>query len=120
MFPLDFASNRPYFRDCPVMKPFAQRMRAVQLLVAILLVTTLRAEEAKFFRGIVLNGPALTIDGQSWEGKDATNFTTTGKRFENQSVPLKPPTDARRTRMIRSSVWGDKAEGEFSTVPAGD
>ena len=89
-------------------------------LAALLIAATLRADEAKFFRGIVLNGPPLTIDGQSWDGKDAKDFTVTGKRFENQNVALKPPTDAARTRMSRSSVWGDKVEMEFSNVPPGD
>ncbi len=81
---------------------------------------SLHAEETRFFRGIVLNGPALTIDGQAWEGKDARDFSTTGKRFENQRVALKPPTDAERTQMIRASVWGGDVNLEVRAVPPGD
>ncbi|MEO7317697.1 MAG: hypothetical protein ABIZ56_01780, partial [Chthoniobacteraceae bacterium] len=89
------------------------------LLTAFLFPVVLVAEDAKFFRGIVLNGPPLTIDGHAWDGKDAADFTANGKRFENQAVALKPPTDAARTRMLRASVWGDKVDVEISRVPDG-
>ncbi len=78
-----------------------------------------QSENAKFFRGWNLNGPALTIDGHAWEKDDAKDFRVSGKRFENQKVSLKPPTDAARAQMIRSSVWGDKVDLEVSNVPAG-
>jgi hypothetical protein len=103
-----------------MMKLIASRVLAAWSAAVLLIAASLRAEEARFFRGIALNGPPLTIDGQSWEGKDAQDFTVSGKRFENQNVALKPPTDAARTRMIRSSVWGDKVELEFNNVPPGD
>src|SRR5688572_28195397 len=75
--------------------------------------------EAKFYRAINLNGPALTIDGQSWEGTNATNFACNGQSFENQSVPLKPATDSARAQMIRSSRWGSKVDVELKNVPEG-
>ena len=77
------------------------------------------AADATFFRGINLNGPTLTIDGHAWEGESTTNFSVSGKTFENQKVALKPPTDAARTRMIRSSRWGDKVDLTLSNVPPG-
>ena len=58
-----------------------------------------------FYRAINLNGPALSIDGHAWEGRDAPNLSTSGQAFENQNVALIPATDAERARMIRSSVW---------------
>ncbi len=74
------------------------------------------AADAKFLRGINLNGPAVTIDGHAWEaGADAKDFKANGKTFENQKVVLKP-ADGRRARaqMIRSSVWGGKVSLEFT------
>jgi len=61
-----------------------------------------------FHRAINLNGPALTIDGHAWEGKDAPDFGYTGSAFENQAVPLLPPTDPERATMIRSSIYHPK------------
>jgi len=77
------------------------------------------AADATFFRAINLNGPALVIDGHSWDGESTTNFSATGKEFENQNVRLKPPTDSARTKMIRSSRWGDKVDLTLSNVPPG-
>ena len=77
------------------------------------------AGDATFFRAINLNGPALVIDGNSWEGADAKHFSATGKTFENQSVSLRPATDTARARMIRSSRWGDKVDLTVSNAPPG-
>jgi hypothetical protein len=77
------------------------------------------AAPATFFRAINLNGPALTIDSNTWEGDGAGDFTATGKAFENQTVALRPPTDAARTKMIRSSRWGGAVDLTLSSVPSG-
>ncbi|MCI0538367.1 MAG: DUF1553 domain-containing protein [Verrucomicrobiales bacterium] len=77
------------------------------------------AVDATFYRAINLNGPALVIDGQAWEGRDVGNFTATGKEFENQKIPLRPPTDAARTKMIRSSRSGGAVDLTLSNVPPG-
>jgi hypothetical protein len=72
------------------------------------------------YRAFNLNGPAVTIDGLNFEGKGAPNFQTSAEGFENQQVELKPPTDAARASMLRSSVWnraGTKVA--LSAVPAG-
>ena len=78
---------------------------------------TASAAQATFFRAINLNGPSLTIDGHTWDGKDARDFAATGKSFENQKVPLQPPTDAARTQMIRSSVGATKSTPPFQRAP---
>ncbi|WP_375754421.1 DUF4038 domain-containing protein [Corallococcus exercitus] len=71
-------------------------------------------------RAINLNGPALTIDGRTWEASSgAANLTLTGTLFENQAVPLVPATDADRARMIRSSVYGTAAQVRLGAVPSG-
>jgi hypothetical protein len=77
------------------------------------------AADATFHRAINLHGPALIIDGHPWEAATTTNFSATGKSFENQSVPLRPATDTARARMIRSSRWGDKVDLTFSNAPPG-
>ncbi len=75
-----------------------------------------RDPNSAFYRAINLNGPALAIDGNPWEGKDAPNYSYTGSAFESQGVTLSPATDANRTTMIRSSVWS--AAGSNVTVTA--
>ena len=74
---------------------------------------------AGFYRAINLNGPALTLDGNAWEGRTAVNFSYAGNTHENQGVPLVPATDADRTRMIRSFIWGGTPSATLSAVPTG-
>lgn len=91
------------------------------VVVASNLLTSLTAStaEAVFFRGINLNGPALTLDGHPWDGSNAAGIAIKGKSFENAYVPLKPPTDPPRSRMIRSSVWGSQVDVAVENLPAG-
>src|SRR5688500_3662754 len=92
------------------------------LFAALFALAALRlgAAEATFVRAFNLNGPALAIDGRAWEAAaTAADFKATGKAFANQKVTLKPPTDAARAEMIRSSVWGNKVDLEISNLPAG-
>jgi hypothetical protein len=74
---------------------------------------------ASFYRAINLNGSALTLDGNAWEGSTAANFTYQGLTFANQAVTLTPATDASRASMIRSSVWGSSPSLTLSSVPNG-
>jgi hypothetical protein len=76
------------------------------------------AEGPAFFRGLNLNGPAVTIDGNAWEGSDSPHYSSKDKAFENQNVPLVPPTDPERAKMIRSSRWGGNRI-ELKDIPAG-
>lgn len=105
----------------------ARRCAVVALLVLVTLllsvrpsVTAAEAPSATFFRGINLNGPAVVIDGNSWEAGETPNLRCEGNAFENQSVPLKPSTDAERTRMIRSSRWGRPVDVDLLNIPPGD
>jgi hypothetical protein len=74
---------------------------------------------AEFYRAFNLNGPALAIDGRPWEAGDAPGLVVRADAFENQGVPLVPPTDPERARMIRSSRWGGHAEVRVEGVPDG-
>jgi len=78
-------------------------------------------QSVAFYRAINLNGPALVIDGNQWEGKTSTNYSYTGDFFENQGVTLNPATDANRATMIRSSVWNRAGSNVTMTnLPTGD
>ncbi|MEZ6065608.1 MAG: hypothetical protein R3B90_07820 [Planctomycetaceae bacterium] len=74
---------------------------------------------ATFFRGFNLNGPAVTIDGEQWEGRESTRYQTSDSAFENQTVPLVPETDDARTLMIRSSRWSGQVNIRFTDIAPG-
>ncbi len=76
------------------------------------------AEESTFYRGLNLNGGAVTIDGYEWEGRDAKYYECLDNAFESQNVPLVPPTDDDRATMIRSSRWGGNRI-ELREIPDG-
>lgn len=80
---------------------------------------TLASQEPVFYRAINLGGPALTIDGHSWAGSDALDYTTNGYEFCNPSVSLIPPPNAARAEMLRCSVWQNWLELSVTEVPAG-
>ena len=89
------------------------------LLLFVGLDSLLAADEAApptFLRGLNLNGTAVAIDGNLWEGKDATQYVCKDKAFESQDVDLVPPTDAVRAKMLRSSRWGGNRV-ELSGIP---
>lgn len=73
---------------------------------------------ATFFRGLNLNGPAVTVDGNRWEGQDAKNYVCIDKAFDSQQVNLVPPTEPDRAKMIRSSRWGGNRV-ELTGIPNG-
>jgi Secretion system C-terminal sorting domain len=85
-------------------------------------IDVISAPSSTFYRAINLNGPALSIDGNSWTGSaGAPNFsyTTNGGLFSNQAIGLNPSTDASRASMIRSSIWGKSVALNVTGVPAG-
>jgi hypothetical protein len=88
---------------------------------ALELRAALAEEQAAFFRAINLNGPALVIDGHPWDAGDARGIHCDHAAFEDQAVPLLPPTDGERAKMIRSNRWSPegKARVVVSDLPAG-
>ena len=78
------------------------------------------APSATFFRAYNLNGPAVTIDGRLWEGRESKTYQTADSAFENQSVPLIPATEPERALMIRSSRWGGNFRVTLTDVDAGE
>jgi hypothetical protein len=94
--------------------------RIVSLVLLLIFYSSSLGADApgEFFRGLNLNGPAVTIDGQVWEGSDSQNYACQDQAFESQDVPLVPSTDLERAKMIRSSRWGGNRV-ELTSVPAG-
>lgn len=75
-------------------------------------------EPGALYRAVNFNGPELDVDGVTFEAElDALGVCASGPRFENQDVPLDPPTEPERAQMIRSSV--DNASVEVQRVPPG-
>jgi hypothetical protein len=72
-----------------------------------------------FYRAINLNGDPITLDGNNWGGRTASNYTTNGTSFVNTITTLIPSTDATRTGMIRSSVWQRNLQLNLTAVPSG-
>ncbi len=90
----------------------------VLVLAAALCPVCNAGETAVFFRGLNLNGPAVVIDGNPWEGQDSSNYVCSDKAFEAQNVTLVPSTDTPRAKMIRSSRWnGNRVE--LTNIPNG-
>jgi len=73
----------------------------------------------KFYRGINLNGPAIEIDGNAWEGDDAPNFVCKNKQINSPGVRLRPATDEARAKMIHSFRWDREASIKMTSVPRG-
>ena len=61
--------------------------------------------DGALYKAFNLNGPALTIGGESFAAGDTPGLCVDGPTFANQSVKLDPPTDDARAQMIRDSVY---------------
>ncbi|OON65692.1 hypothetical protein [Hymenobacter sp. CRA2] len=73
---------------------------------------------ATFFRGINVNGGAVTLDGNNWVAASG-NLQVSGASPFTASVGLNPATDASRTGMIRSAVWGTSVNATVPNVANG-
>jgi hypothetical protein len=72
-----------------------------------------------FYRGINLNGPPLTIDGNRWEGDGAPDFECADRAVSAPDIPLIPPTDEARALMIRAFRWSREAAITMANMPNG-
>jgi hypothetical protein len=73
-----------------------------------------------FYRGINLNGPAIEIDGNMWEGDNARNFICRDRVVNSPNVLLRPPTNKARAKMIHSFRWNRQAKITLSRVRDGN
>jgi hypothetical protein len=76
-------------------------------------------ESWQFWRAINIGGPALEIGGNPWEGDDAPHVQCEGKPLDSPQVPLLPPTDPARTKMIHSFRWSREFQLAVTDVPPG-
>lgn len=74
-----------------------------------------------FYRGINLNGAAVTIDGNPWAGKDtASSYTFTGSPSLYTTALVNPATDIDHQKMLRSGVYNFAGSNvTVSNVPTG-
>lgn len=81
----------------------------------------LAGETASFYRGANFNGPAVAIDGNAWDaGINANLRLTYNYAFVATQPALVPATDAARTQMIRSSIFGlNSSAASMLNVPNG-
>ena len=73
----------------------------------------------KFYRGVNLNGPAITIDGNEWQGDDAQNFVCNDRALDSPGIVLMPPTNEARAKMIHSFRWNRGVQIKVTRVPRG-
>ena len=101
---------------------FLIRVLAMLLPIVTSLASTHGAEQSPtFFRGLNLNGPAVNIDGNAWDGSDSKAYVCKDNSFDSQAVKLLPETDSDRAKMIRSSRYGNKGNRvELNEIPPGE
>ena len=97
---------------------FFQYSRLLGLLLTLIGSTLNAAELPQFFRGLNLNGPAVSIDGNAWEGRESKSYACSDSAFENQQVALLPAADPQLAVMIRSSRFGGNRV-ELKNIPPG-
>ena len=73
-----------------------------------------------FYRGINLNGPAIEIDGNKWEGDNAPNFVCKDRAVNSPNALLRPPTNEARAKMIHSFRWNRQAKITLTRVRDGN
>ncbi len=73
-----------------------------------------------FWRGFNVNGPAIEIDGNQWDGEGAPpQLLCNDRKVNRPRGPLHPPVDATRGEMIRSFRWDRHAKLSVVNVPPG-
>ena len=72
-----------------------------------------------FYRGVNLNGPAVEIDGNKWEGDNASDFVCKDRAVNSPNVLLRPPTNETRAKMIHSFRWNRQARITLTKVRDG-
>ncbi|HLB72917.1 MAG TPA: hypothetical protein VJJ98_02770, partial [Sedimentisphaerales bacterium] len=73
----------------------------------------------KFYRGVNINGPAIEIDGNKWQGDDTPDFICKNRPIDSPDVRLWPATDENRAKMIHSFRWDQKPSVKITSMPPG-
>ncbi|MBM3495142.1 MAG: DUF1593 domain-containing protein [Armatimonadetes bacterium] len=72
-----------------------------------------------FYRGININGPAITVDGNRWDSDEAPDYACSDTPLNVTGVTLRPATDPAREQMIRSFRWSGEPRIRVTGVPGG-
>ncbi|MBT9310744.1 PKD domain-containing protein [Leptothoe kymatousa] len=70
------------------------------------------------YRAINLNGNSVSVDGVSFEGKNAANYSTVGRTFVSPTVPS-PTVDASTRSLLQSFIWGRPVSVTMTNIPNG-
>jgi chitodextrinase len=71
--------------------------------------------DAKFVKGINLNGGAVTIEGNAWLAESGAGITASGVLRYAGGTVFNPPVDASTSTMLNSDIY---SRGSFSVVQA--
>jgi hypothetical protein len=114
--PVSFVWNNPPVGAWPLAIRVTDKTGASQTSPSVFV----RVGELTFYRGLNLNGPPLTVDGNAWEGRDAPGYKPVGTGFDFQDMDLKPSADPDRAALIRSGIWSREGTSVTLTgVPPG-
>lgn len=72
--------------------------------------------ETALYRAINLNGGAVVVDGVSFEGKNAPNYSTVGRNHVSRTVPS-PAVDSAKRDLLQSFIWNRAASVTITAVP---
>ncbi len=72
-----------------------------------------------FQRAVNVNGKAVEIDGQRWDGDGASGFVCNGKALVTADVKSQPSVDAVRAAMLTSFRFSRNLEVSFRKLPPG-
>ena len=105
----------------PVKAPIEVRPLAEYLSTPVNKLSGPQSQTAKwkFYLGINLNGPAITIDGNRWQGDNAPDFICDDRAVESPDVVLRPPTNESRAKMIHSFRWNRNVQIKVTRMPPG-
>ncbi|MBT9310743.1 PKD domain-containing protein [Leptothoe kymatousa] len=70
------------------------------------------------YRAINLNGSATVVDGVSFEGQNAANYSTVGRTHVSRTVP-KPAVDRAKQSMLQRFIWNRSARVTMTSIPRG-
>src|SRR5262249_12904326 len=101
-----------------IKKPILRSMWVVVMAVAWVSADA-DSPRASVFRGINLNGSQVIIDGKRGKAGDSKTLKPHAFASESKEIPLVPPTDPERARMIRSSRWNSQVDMRFTNIPKG-
>ncbi len=88
-------------------------------LLLIATISPLFSQTTTFFRGINVNGPAVVIDGNQWQGDDAGFFECHNTPLTIKNLDLKPTPGKNERKMLQTFRWSNQANLIIRDVPRG-